>query len=213
MAGPGIPGQNREMPVADADRWNSNIHYHGLLADAVSAAKSVLDVGCGEGMLARRIRRTAPEVTGIDLDETSIRLAREQSPEGDITYLCADFRTHPFAPEQFDGIVSVATLHHMDAAAALERMKELLRPGGTLAIEGLARDTFPADLAYYLAGGVVYRWLRLSRKEWGHPSPIVWPPPVTYADMRRIVREVLPGAEFRRLVLWRYAIVWTKPAA
>lgn len=62
--------------IPDADRWNTNIHYHGILADAVAAADSVLDVGCGEGMLSRRLRQRIPHVTGIDLHEPSIELAR-----------------------------------------------------------------------------------------------------------------------------------------
>ena len=39
----------------------------------------------------------------------------------------------------------------------------------------------------------------------------MWPPPETYASMRRIVRTVLPGAVFRRRLLLRYTIVWRKP--
>ncbi|WP_232850789.1 class I SAM-dependent methyltransferase [Nocardia acididurans] len=197
------------MTAPDEQRWNGNIHYHNLIAEAVGEADSVLDVGCGEGMLARRLRRSASQVTGIDLHEDSIELARAQS--GDITYLVADFLGYPFPSKSFDAIVSVATLHHMDAVTALTRMAELLRPGGTLAIVGLARDVFPRDLAYSLAGVVAYRYHRIRKRDWLHPSPIVWPPPVTNREMRRIAEQVLPGARFRRHLLWRYSIVWTKP--
>ncbi|WP_330184820.1 class I SAM-dependent methyltransferase [Nocardia sp. NBC_01503] len=194
--------------IPDADRWNTNIHYHGILADAVAAADSVLDVGCGEGMLSRRLRQRIPHVTGIDLHEPSIELARAQGP-ADITYLCADFLAHPFEPESFDGIVSVATLHHMDPAAALSRMAELLRPGGTLALIGLAMPNWPADIPRELAAGIGYNWYRFTRKRWEHPSPIVWPPPHTYADIRELSRR-LPGAAYRRHLYWRYSIMWTK---
>jgi hypothetical protein len=40
-------------------------------------------------------------------------------------------------------ITSVAALHHMDARAALDRMSQLLAPGGRLAIVGLARTVTP----------------------------------------------------------------------
>jgi SAM-dependent methyltransferase len=53
------------------------------------------------------------------------------------------FRTHPFAPATFNMITSVAALHHMDARAALDRMSQLLAPGGRLAIVGLARTVTP----------------------------------------------------------------------
>lgn len=50
-------------------RWNHNIHYHRLIVDAVPAgAKSVLDVGCGNGLLAMELRNVVPDVMGIDVD-------------------------------------------------------------------------------------------------------------------------------------------------
>ncbi|MFF0635848.1 class I SAM-dependent methyltransferase [Nocardia sp. NPDC004151] len=199
------------MYLPDAERWNHNIEYHPLLADAVSGAENVLDVGCGEGMLARRIRRAGATVTGIDPDPASIALAREQSPDDDITYLEADFLTHSFPPESFDGIVSVAALHHMDTVEALTRMRTLLRPGGTLAVIGMARSTFPADLPWEAAALLTSIKDRLFRAQWAHPSPVVWPPPQTYPETRRTAAELLPGVRYRRHLLWRFSLIWTKP--
>jgi hypothetical protein len=42
-------------------------------------------------------------------------------------------------------------------------------------------------------------------------GPTLWPPPETYSGMRSKARAVLPGSSFRRLVLWRYLLAWTKP--
>ncbi|MEV0466390.1 class I SAM-dependent methyltransferase [Nocardia tengchongensis] len=199
------------MYVPDAERWNHNIEYHPLLANAVAGARDVLDVGCGEGMLARRIRLDGAAVTGIDPDPTSIELARDQSPDGDITYLRADFLDHPFAPQSFDGIVSIAALHHMDTVEALTRMRDLLRPGGTLAVVGMARNDFPADLPWEAAALLTSIKDRLFRTQWPHPSPVVWPPPHTYAETRRTAEQIMPGIRYRRHVLWRFSLVWTKP--
>ncbi|WP_433561999.1 class I SAM-dependent methyltransferase [Nocardia sp. CA-151230] len=199
------------MYVPDAERWNHNIEYHPLLAAAVAGARNVLDVGCGEGMLARRIRRDGAAVTGIDPDARSIELARDQSGADDITYLRADFLEHPFEPESFDGMVSVAALHHMDTVKALTRMRELLRPGGTLAVVGMARNDFPADLPWEAAALLTSFKDRLFRAQWAHPSPVVWPPPHTYAETRRTAAEILPGVRYRRHVLWRFSLVWTRP--
>jgi 2-polyprenyl-3-methyl-5-hydroxy-6-metoxy-1,4-benzoquinol methylase len=200
------------MLISDEDRWNVNIHFHDLVVDAVSGAESVLDVGCGEGMLTRRLRREIPQVTGIDLHEDSVELARSQSPRGDIDYIRGDFLDHCFKPESFDAVVSVATLHHMDAPAALTRMKDLLRPGGTLVVVGLARNRMPADLpAIALSTLVYYLGVRAVKRQWRHPSPTVWPPPVTYREMRLIAGEVLPGSRFRRHLMPRYSIIWKKP--
>jgi hypothetical protein len=40
---------------------------------------------------------------------------------------------------------------------------------------------------------------------------MVWPPPETYGGMRALARELLPGARFRRHLLWRYSLIWRKP--
>ncbi|KAA9378127.1 class I SAM-dependent methyltransferase [Microbispora cellulosiformans] len=200
------------MSADGGRRWNHNIHYHPRILRAVpDGAKRALDVGCGEGMLARELRRTVPRVVGIDLDAPSIEQAREQP--GDVDYILGDFLTHPFAPASFDVVVSVATLHHMDAATGLARMRDLLRPGGVLAVVGLARSTLPGDLPHDLAGTVLGTFLRVTKGHWQHPSPTVWPPPVTYPQMRAMAAEILPGSRYRRHPLFRYSIVWCKPRA
>ncbi|MFI6292403.1 class I SAM-dependent methyltransferase [Nonomuraea sp. NPDC050790] len=198
------------MSVRSGRRWNHNIHYHSRILGAVpDGAKRALDVGCGEGMLARELRQAVPYVTGIDLHEPSIGQARAYP--GDIDYIVGDFLTHPFEPGSFDVVASVATLHHMDAADGLARMSELLRPGGVLAVVGLARSELPGDLPRDLAGIVVGQVHRAFKGLWKQTSPTVWPPPVTYRQMRALSAEMLPGSQYRRHLLLRYSVIWRKP--
>ncbi len=193
-------------------RWNHNTHYHPLILGAVpDDCRRSLDVGCGEGMLTRDLRRVVPRVTGIDRDAASIDVARRQDAGGAVEYVVGDFMTHPFAPASFDHIASIAALHHMDATAALERMRALLAPGGTLAIVGLARNRYPADLPFVLAGAVGHRVHALSKPCWEDAAPRLWPPPATFAETRRLAQRALPGVRYRRQLLFRYSLVWTKP--
>jgi SAM-dependent methyltransferase len=157
------------------------------------------------------LRRKVPHVVGIDVDERSIRLAEQQSRPDDIHYVTGDVLTHPLEPASFEVVASVATLHHADAAAGLTRMAELLQPGGRLAILGLARSQLPRDAPWEIAATAMHNVNRWRRGYWEHSAPTVWPPPVTYAGMRALVADLLPGATFRRHVLWRYAVVWTQP--
>jgi SAM-dependent methyltransferase len=190
--------------------WNHNIHYRPLLLRAVpEGCERALDVGCGEGTLARELRGRVARVTAIDADPASIALARGLG--GDIEYVLGDLMTHPFAPGSFEFVVCVAALHHMDADAALARMRVLLVPGGVLAILGLARSRFPADLPRGVAATVVSRWHRLTADHWESPAPIVWPPPQTYPEVRAVVERELPGALVQRHLLWRYSVIWAKP--
>lgn len=193
-------------------RWNHNIHYHPLILEAVPAgAQRALDVGCGEGMLTRELRQRVPDVTGIDADRASIELAVAQDQDGSITYVHGDFRVYPFERASFDVVAVVAALHHMDARAALGGMRDLVRPGGVLCVVGLARSRLPGDLPFDVAGAVAHRFHVWSKDYWEHPSPAVWPPPESYAGMRRLAAELLPGVRFRRHVLWRYSLMWSKP--
>lgn len=195
--------------LPDPQRWNHNIHYHRLILDAIPpTARSALDVGCGEGTLCRALRARLPEVVGIDVDPAGIALARTAG--GDVAYLLDDFLTHDFAPCSFDVVVSVATLHHMDTEQALLRMREVLRPGGVLVLVGLARRS-AADIPYDAMGFLAHRWLKLRRGYWQHPSPVA-DPATTRRELRRLVSAVLPGASYRRHVLFRHSVIWTKPA-
>jgi SAM-dependent methyltransferase len=204
--------------------WNHNTHYHRVILDAIPpGCAQALDVGCGTGGLTRRLRRCVPHVTGIDRDQRSIELARAHPGAGDIDYLLADFLARPFGPESFGLITSIASLHHMDAEAALVRMRDLLRPGGVLAVIGLARGGSPADSGLSVAAAAGHHLHRAAsarqrrgaanRAPAAYQPPVIWPPPQSYRDMRRIAAQVLPGARYRRRLYWRYSLVWAKPSS
>jgi SAM-dependent methyltransferase len=200
-----------------------------VIFDAMPAGcERALDVGCGTGRLTRELRRVIPQVMGVDKDERCIEVARSSALNaevGDIEYRCGDFLDLPLAPGGFDLVSAVASLHHMDTAAALTRMRDLLRPGGVLVVIGLARDGLSRDLAVEVPA-VVYH--RIARRRHGRSSgegasgqrsssdaayraPVVWPPAETYQQVRRLAGRLLPGMRYRRHLLWRYSICWVKP--
>ena len=84
--------------MAQADYWNHNVHYQPVILSAVpEGCGQALDVGCGDGMLARRLAERCAEVTGIDRDPRMIALARAQAHErGRTRFIEADFLTYPF---------------------------------------------------------------------------------------------------------------------
>jgi len=200
------------IPRVGRQRWNHNIHYGLQLLDLVpDGATDALEVGCGEGWLVRELSGRVSHVVGLDPDGESISAARSHHAVAGVEYVQADLVNHPFRPASSDFISCVSGLHHMDEELGLISMIDLLRHGGTLAIVGLARARLPYDLPWELAGAVATRAHKLTRTYWETPAPKVWPPPHTYAEIRRLSRRLMPGRRFRRRVLWRYLLVWVKP--
>lgn len=198
------------------ERWNHNIEYQRVIRDALGDAGllHVLEVGCGDGVLAGALAPVCRSVTALDRDEPSIERARAATAADNVCFVIGDLLAHPFRPAAFDAVVSVATLHHMDEGLALDRMARLLRPGGLLAVVGPARSRLPLDLPWEVAGAVTTRVLkRRHGGYWESDAPKVWLPPSTYRELERLADAALPGVAFRRHVLWRCSLVWRKPTA
>lgn len=190
-------------------RWNHNTHYHRLVLGLVPPhAQRALDVGCGEGILARDlVNAGVPQVVGIDRDERQLALARAAG--GGPEYVHADYLTHDFQPG-FDLVATIAALHHGDVAVGLRRLKALVNPGGRLVVIGLGARSWAADLPWDAAGFFVHRYYRLRRGYWQHGAPIA-EPSLTTRQTVAVARRELPGVRFRRLVLFRHLLLWDAP--
>lgn len=78
--------QRSGTTTSEPSRWNSNLHaFEELLRAVPVSARCGLDVGCGEGETARRLRQRVPSVVGLDHDLASIELARSYGD--DVDYL------------------------------------------------------------------------------------------------------------------------------
>jgi hypothetical protein len=99
----------------------------------------------------------------------------------------------------------------MPPGAGLVAMASLLRPGGRLVVVDVARSSTLVDLGADLAGAVVNRYWRWRRGWYGHQAPKL-PPTLTYRQARSVARTALPGVVFRRRLLFRYSLIWAKPA-
>ena len=192
--------------------WNANVHYHPLLLEAIPhGAQRVLDVGCGDGVLSAQLAQAGvSRVVGLDLDADVLDRARARHLGVTVEWLHGDVFDAPLEASSFDAVVSVAALHHRDAEDGLARFADLVRPGGVVAVIGLAASDW-WDWPYALVSQGARTVLGLVHGHWEHSAPMAWPPPATYREVKRISSRVLPGVRYRRHLLGRYSIIWMKP--
>ncbi len=131
----------------DTDAWSHNGHYHGfLLRQLPVPCEAALEIGCGTGGLARQLAARAGHVLALDLSPTMIQIAQARSIGcANIDYRVADVLSWDWPVEHFDGIVSVATLHHLPLAEILRSIRGALKPGGVLAVLDLFESAGPGD--------------------------------------------------------------------
>lgn len=95
----------------------------------LAGSTSVLDVGCGEGQLARRIASLGAWTVG--LDPTSAQLATAQARGGGVAYVQAQAEMLPLASDSVDAVVICLTLEHLDPfEPAIHEMARVLATGG-----------------------------------------------------------------------------------
>jgi SAM-dependent methyltransferase len=195
--------------VPPARRWNHNFHYHDRVLQAMpSPCRTALDVGAGDGTLLALLAARADHVTGIDNAPPLEATARATAPTAE--WIAAEFLAHDFGVRRFDFVACVATLHHMDFAAGLSKMAGLLVPGGALAVVGLAASTTARDVAYD-AMGLAQSRVERARRGFHRPDVVMTDARMSYAQVARGAADLLPGAVFQRLVLFRYLVTWIKP--
>jgi hypothetical protein len=99
----------------------------------------------------------------------------------------------------------------MDFGEALAKMARILRPGGRLAVVGLANNGSPADWVIGGAGLPANLYYKRTKGE-GNPGSPIMDPDMSWSQVRGAAARLLPGARYRRHLLWRYSLRWTKPA-
>ena len=115
------------------------------------AGRTVLDVGCGGGLLTESLARAGANATGADLAATALAEARAHAREQglDIEYLEQDANALAGQrPEAFDVVTCMELLEHVpDFPALLGDCGQLLRPGGSLFVSTLNRTVSAFALA------------------------------------------------------------------
>jgi SAM-dependent methyltransferase len=99
------------------------------VASGLAGARLVLDIGTGEGQVARRLHDGGAEVVGVDPVEAQVAEAVHRA--GGPSYLLAAADGLPFRTGVFDGVVACLVFEHIDNVdAAIAEVARVLAPGG-----------------------------------------------------------------------------------
>lgn len=220
--------------------WTANNHYHNsLLKHVPKNCENALEIGCGTGAFARELAKRSRRVVGIDLSPEMIRVARKRS-EGieNLEFQVADamrwelpqekgvqqehdLKEQEFPQGHFDFVCSIATLHHLEQRELLLKVKDALKSRGVLVVLDLVESSGLVERMMDVVGFGVSAGLRLLNNGRLQPPPEVrkaWEQHgkhdhySTISQVRTLADEILPGAVVKRCLLWRYLLVYKKPA-
>jgi 2-polyprenyl-6-hydroxyphenyl methylase/3-demethylubiquinone-9 3-methyltransferase len=108
------------------------------------AGKQVIDVGCGGGILSEALAKAGAKVTGIDLAEKSLKIARLHGYESGITVDYHAISAEQMAaekPGQFDVVTCMEMLEHVpDPGSIVRACATLVKPGGWVFFSTLNRN-------------------------------------------------------------------------
>lgn len=156
-------------------------------------ATSVLDVGCGGGIVSNELSRRGYQVTGIDISLPALEFAEVVCKREGLSsrFIEASAYSLPFADESFDAVVCSDILEHLtDVPRALREVHRVLKPGGMLVYDTISRTT----LSYFVAVLVGERVIGLIPPD-GHD----WRMFITPAEMHRAASNLFKVDEMYEL--------------
>ena len=129
---------------------------------ATLAGKKVLDVGCGGGILSESMARRGAQVTGIDMGEAPLSVARLHQLESELDIDYRQITAEALAaeqPAQYDVVTCLEMLEHVpDPASVIRACHALVKPGGQVFFSTINRN--PKAYALAIVGAEYLLQLR-----------------------------------------------------
>lgn len=132
------------------------------------AGRTVLDIGCGGGLVTEPLARLGGAVTGLDAAEANVQAARRHAAQGGlaIDYRAATAEALAAEGAAFDLVVALEVIEHVaDRDAFLDACAALVRPGGLIVFGTLSR-TLRALLLAVIGAEYVLGWLPRGTHDW-----------------------------------------------
>lgn len=118
-----------------SEKFSNPSDYIDEFLSLIPKNGKILDVGCGPGIDANYMVSKGFKVTGIDLSEKMLKLAKQKFPN--INFKLSDIRKLDFLENSFDGIFASFSLIHIpkkDIPLTLKNLYKILKEGGVIYI-------------------------------------------------------------------------------
>ena len=128
---------------------------------------SILDIGCGGGLLSEPMSRMGAKVTGIDASDKNVKIAKLHSKKNklNINYLCSSPEKLKIK-KKFDVILNMEIVEHVeDIDFFLKSCSKLLKKNGIMFVATINR-TLKSYLFAIIGAEYVLRWLPIGTHEW-----------------------------------------------
>ena len=110
---------------------------------STSAVLKVLDVGCGAGFFTNPTAKAGFDVTGVDLSEMSLDVAKSHDQTKKVRYVLGDATRLDFADNSFDVVCALDMLEHVEfPEKVVAEISRVLRPGGQFFFYTFNRNIF-----------------------------------------------------------------------
>ena len=122
---------------------------------------TVLDIGCGGGILAESMARLGAKVTGIDVVEKNIAIATQHAESSGlkVTYQLGTVEYLAWSGSQFDVVLNMEVVEHVKGLDGfMESSCKLLKPGGMMFVATINR-TLIAWLVAIIGAEHILRWM------------------------------------------------------
>lgn len=129
---------------------------------------TILDVGCGGGLVSEALAKAGAEVTGIDASEMSVQVARRHAIKSklDITYKHMLAEHVVQENKQYDAVINAEVVEHVPLPKELvKECSQLTKPGGCMVLATLNR-TIMSLLIAIIGAEYIMRYLPIGTHNW-----------------------------------------------
>jgi 2-polyprenyl-6-hydroxyphenyl methylase/3-demethylubiquinone-9 3-methyltransferase len=137
-------------------------------ADEPLKGLSILDIGCGGGLICEPMCRLGATVTGIDAGEKNVKIAALHAAQTglDIDYRCTLPEELAETGRSFDVVLNLEIIEHVaNVDAFLSASTALVRPGGAMVLSTINRTMKALALAK-IGAEYILRWLPAGTHDW-----------------------------------------------